>query len=71
MTLRSIFGLVDLAVRVVKRVRGWLGPWDDPDATEPVFPLTHKDVDGIERQIRTATEQRPEMRPPPPSSRYR
>ena len=39
------------------------------DAPEPI-PLTRKQVDHIQAQIRSATEQRLEMRPPPRSSRY-
>ena len=41
------------------------------DDTEPI-PLTRKQIEHIQGQIRSATEQRPELRPPPlpPSSRY-
>ena len=43
------------------------------DDTEPI-PLTRQQRDRmqahVEGQIRSATEQRPEMRPPPRSSRY-
>ncbi len=41
-----------------------------PDQTDPI-PLTEKDDVHIQGQIRQATEQRPEMRPPPrKSNRY-
>ncbi len=40
-----------------------------PDQTDPI-PLTEKDVEHIQGQIRQATEQRLEMRPPPKSTRY-
>lgn len=39
------------------------------DDTDPM-PLTQKSAQYIQQQIRSATEQRHEIRPPPPSSRY-
>lgn len=45
-------------------------PLQKPDDTQPI-PLSYRDVEHIQGQIRHATEQRPEMRPPPrKSSRY-
>lgn len=53
-------------VSLVRRAQRLLPPIDD---TDPI-PLTHRNVENIQRQIRDATEQRPESRPPTPHSRY-
>ncbi len=57
--------------RILRGLRQGRAVTVSTDDTEPI-PLTRQQIEHIEGQIRSATEQRPELRPPPlpKSSRY-
>lgn len=71
MTLRSLFGLVDLLLSGQEKIGkaiDWVKDKLSGDA-EPM-PLTHKAVERINAIEHRAGHERDEIRPPPKSSRY-
>lgn len=78
MTLRSFFGLVDLALSVQRKVGKaltWVRNRWSPDQTDPI-PLSSRDIEHIQGQIRQATTVRSSSRydeiiPPPPTANSR
>lgn len=69
---QAVGEIAGTVVRFVRQARRGTLPNPSPghDGETDPFPLSRRREQLIRDQIRSATEQRPEIRPPPRSSRY-